>query len=34
MGRYVKEYDLYQRIKNLTETLAVKLTANEVLERL
>jgi len=30
--RYIKEYSLFQRIKNLSETLAEKLIANKVLE--
>jgi len=33
-GKYMNIYDLYQRIKNKTETLMEKLMANEVLKKL
>ena len=33
IGKYIEEYDIYQRIKNKTETLAGKLMINEILER-
>ena len=32
--RYIKGYDLYQRMKNRTEELAGKLKLGEVLEKL
>jgi len=34
VGKYVEEYDLYQRMKNGIETSAGKLMINEVLEKL
>jgi len=34
IGKYVKRYNLYQRMKNRTKTLVEKLIVNEVLEKL
>ena len=33
IGKYIEEYNLYQRMKNRTEALAEKLMANEILEK-
>jgi len=33
VGKYVKEYDLYQRMKNRTKALAGKLMVNKILEK-
>jgi len=32
MEKYIKEYDLYQRMKNRMEALAGKLITNKILE--
>jgi len=34
VGKYMDRCDLYQRIKNRTESLAKKLIINEVLEKM
>ena len=34
VGKYIEEYNLYQSMKNRTETPAEKLIVNEVLEKL
>jgi len=34
IGKYIEEYDMYQRIKNKTETLAGKLMINKILKKL
>ena len=34
VGKYIEGYNLYQRMKNRTETPAEKLIVNEVLEKL
>ena len=34
VGKYVEEYDLYQKIKNKTEVLAGNLITNKVPEKL
>ena len=34
VGRYIEEYDLYQRMKNRMEEIAGKLKLSKVLEKL
>ena len=34
VGKYINGYDLYQRIKNMIETLVEKLKLSEILEKL